>query len=317
MPRVILLATAIVAIASLSYHAVEKPFRYGTIGRHLKGRWVAVLLPAVLCALIAINTSVVVPHAGAEIAPATRQGARVAAVTKTVILVGDSVPQELSREFADAAAKRGYVGVRATSGGCPATAVDKVFSSGERVETSNCSRVAIKQDAKVKVYRPALVIWWSRYEVATRLGPDGKVLPLGSGAYFQAQKASFDKRVRALTRLGARLVTVQIEPPGPALAARNPEEKYFLVGQTLLHRSDVVKGWNALLARHKGPTVFSISIDRLVCRDAKSPCDDRLPNGETARPDGVHYSERFGPRLASQILEKALRLAQLRAAPAT
>jgi len=275
-----------------------------------------VLLPAVLCALIAINTSVVVPHAGAEIAPPTRQGARVAAVTKTVILVGDSVPQELSREFADAAAKRGYVGVRATSGGCPATAVDKVFSSGERVETSNCSRVAIKQDAKVKVYRPALVIWWSRYEIATRLGPDGKVLPLGSRAYFQAQKASFDKRVRALTRLGALLVTVQIEPPGPALAARNPEEKYFLVGQTLLHRSDVVKGWNALLARHKGPTVFSISIDRLVCRDAKSPCDDRLPNGETARPDGVHYSERVGPRLASQILEQVWRVARLDSAPA-
>ena len=31
---------------------------------------------------------------------------------------------------------------------------------------------------------------------------------------------------------------------------------------------------------------------RLVCRDARVPCDDTLPNGEAARPDGVHYSQR-------------------------
>jgi peptidoglycan/LPS O-acetylase OafA/YrhL len=317
VPRVLGLTAAIVAVAALSYHAVEKPIRYGTVGRHLSGRWVAVLLPAALCTMIAVNTSVVVAHAGAEIAPAATAKAHAPVVTKTVILVGDSVPQLLSHEFADAAAKRGYVGVRATSGGCPATAVGKVLSSGAKVEGSDCARVAAKQDAKIKAYRPALVIWWSRYELAPRLGPDGKVLPLGSNAYFHEQQAAFDKRVRALTRLGARLVTVQIEPPGPDLAVRNPEEKYFLVGQTLLHRPDVVKGWNAFLARHKGPKVFSISIDHLVCHDTRVPCDDRLPNGESARPDGVHYSNRIGPRLAPQILAAAMRVAHLTARPTT
>jgi peptidoglycan/LPS O-acetylase OafA/YrhL len=315
VPRISVLAAAIIAAASLSYHAVEKPVRYGTIGKHLRWRRVALLLPVVLLTMLAANTAVVIPHAGSEIAAAAEPGVPVPAVTKTVLLVGDSVPQTLSREFADAAAKRGYVGVRATSGGCPATAVNKILSSGARVEGSNCARVATKQDAKIKVYRPALVIWWSRYEIAPRLGADGKVLPLGSSAYFRAQKASFDKRVRALTRLGARLVTVQIEPPGPDLAARNPAEKYFLVGRTLLHRSDVVKGWNALLARHKGPKVYSISIDRLVCRDARSPCDDRLPNGETARPDGVHYSDAAQRLLAPQIFEMIWRVGQLDSAP--
>ena len=65
-----------------------------------------------------------------------------------------------------------------------------------------------------------------------------------------------------LTKQGARLVTVQIEPPGPALAVRNPAERDFLPGQTLLYRPDVVNAWNAFLARHKGPKVFSISIDQ-------------------------------------------------------
>jgi hypothetical protein len=235
-------------------------------------------------------------------------------VTKTVILVGDSVPQALGDEFADAGARWKYVVIRATSGGCPATAVGKVLSSGQRLGKNTCPRVAIKQDTKIRQYRPALVIWWSRYELAPRLGPDGAVMPLGSTAYWRAQHAAFERRARALTKRGARLVTVQIEPPGRALAVRNPAERYFLVGQTLLHRPDLVRAWNAFLAGHRGPRVYSISIDRLVCRDTKSPCDDRLANGETARPDGVHYSERAGSRIASRILDAALRIARLETA---
>ena len=317
MLRIIVLTTATIAAASLSYHAVERPFRYGAVGKRLKARWVVVALPIVLGTLIAINTIVVVPHAGAVIPAAAKPGATSPPVTKTVILVGDSVPQVLSKDFAAAGAKLGYVVIRATAGGCPATAVGKVLSSGKYLGKNTCPTVAAKQDAKVEAYRPALVIWWSRYELASRLGPGGKVLLLGSRVYFHAQEASFEERAAALTKLGARLVTVQIERPGQALAVRNPAEKYFLVGQTLLHRSDMVRTWNTFLARHKGPRVFSISIDRFVCHDTKTPCDDRLPNGQTARPDGVHYSDRAGPRIASHVLEAALRTAHLEPTPAS
>ena len=119
----------------------------------------------------------------------------------------------------------------------------KVYSSGVRFKHNTCLKVVGLQDQMIDMYRPALVIWWSRFELAPRLGPDGRVLPLGSRAYRRAQQASFEKRVRALTKRGARLVTVQIEPPGRALAVRNPAEKYFLVGQTLLHRRDVESDW--------------------------------------------------------------------------
>jgi peptidoglycan/LPS O-acetylase OafA/YrhL len=310
VPRTLALTAATVTVASLSYHAVEKPIRYGTIGVHLTAKRISVLLPAALGTLIAINVSVVVPQAGAEIAAVTKTGTHVAAVTKTVILVGDSVPQVLGSALAQAAAKHDYVVIRATSGGCPATAVEKVYSSGERFKNNTCPKVAAEQDTKVKKYRPALVIWWSRYEVGPRLGKDGKILRLGSRAYWRAQQASFEQRARALTKRGARLVAVQIERPGRALAAGNPSERQFLVGQTLLHRRDVVRTWNAFLARHKGPKVFSISIDRLVCHDARNPCDDRLPNGEPARPDGVHYFGTAGRRLAPRIFQAALRIAR-------
>ena len=226
------------------------------------------------------------------------------------MLVGDSVPKMFAPDFAQAAATHGYALVNAAWGGCPATGVGKVFSSGVRFKKNNCPRVVIEQDAKLKKYRPALVIWWSRYEVAPRLAPDGSVLPLGSKAYFRAQEASFRERARALTKLGARLVTVQIEPPGPDLAVRNPPERYFLVGRTLVHRWGVVRAWNAFLARHTGPKVFSISIEPFLCHDSRDPCNDNLPNGEPARPDGVHYSQTARHILAPKIFEAAWRVAQ-------
>jgi hypothetical protein len=255
--------------------------------------------------LLALAAAVGVSRAIAEASTAAESQA--AGTTQTVLLVGDSVPDGFAGEFADAAGKHGYAVVTATHPGCPAIGVKKTYSRGGGFKKSFCPKVPRDQDAKVERYRPALVIWWSRYEVAPRLGADGKVLPLGSRAYWRAQQASFDERVRALTKGGARLVAVQIERPGRALAARNPSERGFLVGQTLLHRRDVVNRWNAFLASHKGPKVFSISIDALVCHDAANACDDTLPNGEPARPDGIHYSDEAMRLLGSQIFEAVWR----------
>jgi hypothetical protein len=280
---------------------------------HVDGRQVGLALAAT-ASLVAILVGVA-SRAGAGVPPVTKK-TDAPGVTKTVMVVGDSVPKSFADEFAGLAADRGYGFVSAARGGCPATGVAKVSSAGVRRSHSCAPAVVIEQDAVVAKYRPALVIWWSRYEVAPRLGPDRKVLPLGSRAYVRAQQASFAKRAAALTTFGARLVAVEIEPPGPALAARNPPEKYFLVGQTLLHRKDVVRAWNVFLAGHKGPDVFSISIKHLICRDARSPCDDRLSNGESARPDGVHFSTTAQRLLAPLIFDKAWRAASFEPAPA-
>jgi hypothetical protein len=268
------------------------------------GRTIAVLLTAVLVALIAFF-AVAASRSNISAAKATQP----APVTRTVLVVGDSVAKMFSRYFAVEAAKHGYSLVTAAWPGCPATGVPKVLSSGKRFKRTCSPQVVDGQDAMLGEYRPALVIWWSRYELAPRVGPNGHVLPLGSKAWFREQEASFDTRVAALTGLGARLVAVQIEPPGPDLAVRNPGEHYFLVGRTLLHREDVVRGWNAFLASHKGPDVFSISVEHLVCHNDKVPCDDRLPDGHSARPDGVHYSKTAMRLFAPVIFEKIWRVA--------
>jgi len=276
-----------------------------------RGRLVAVPAAGALGTLIAIF-ALGGSAAGAKVSATTDP----TPVSNTVLVVGDSVAKMYSAYFAAEAAKRGYSVVTAAWPGCPATGVPKVLSSGKPFKRTCSPQVADGQDAMVKRYRPALVIWWSRYELAPRVGPDGHVLTLGSRAWFRAQETSFDKRVAALTGLGARLVAVQIEPPGPDLAVRNPGEHYFLVGHTLLHRQDVVTGWNAFLASHKGPDVFSISIKHLVCHDRNVPCDDRLADGKSARPDGVHYSKTAMRLFAPVIFDKVWRAAGLQSAGA-
>lgn len=263
-----------------------------------------------LIAIFAVGGSA----AGAKVAATTT--AQPTAVTHTVLVVGDSVAKMIAPYFATEAEKHGYDLVRAAWPGCPATGVAKVLSSGKPFKRTCSPQVANGQDAKVEQYRPALVIWWSRYELAPRIGPNGDVLPLGSKEWFREQEAAFEKRAAALTSLGARLVTVQIEPPGPDLAVRNPGEHYFLVGQTLLHRPDVVNGWNAFLAGHTGPNVFSVSVKDLVCHNDKVPCDDKLPDGKSARPDGIHYSPAAESRFAPVIFQRIWQVAGLGSAPA-
>jgi hypothetical protein len=64
--------------------------------------------------------------------------------------------------------------------------------------------------------------------------------------------------------------------------------------------------WNAFLASHTSGSVRSISIERLVCHDAASPCNDRLPDGTPARPDGTHYSAEAAPAVAQAVIARAL-----------
>ena len=65
------------------------------------------IAPGVL-AVLALATAVVASRAGANATHAS-------AVTKTVMLVGDSVPNAFAAEFAEAAAERGYVVVNAAA----------------------------------------------------------------------------------------------------------------------------------------------------------------------------------------------------------
>jgi hypothetical protein len=62
--------------------------------------------------------------------------------------------------------------------------------------------------------------------------------------------------------------------------------------------------------------VRSIGIQSLVCHDAASPCNDRLPDGSLARPDGTHYSSEGAPAVAQAVIARSLTTVGLPRAPA-
>jgi hypothetical protein len=64
--------------------------------------------------------------------------------------------------------------------------------------------------------------------------------------------------------------------------------------------------WNAFLASHTKGAVRSISIESLVCHTNASPCNDRLPGGRLARPDGTHYDSGAAPIVARAVIDRAL-----------
>ena len=296
--RASVLTILTVALAALSYHLVETPVRYGSIGRSVLLRRTFVAVPVMLGALFLLNSSLVQPRAGAAIGQ----------VTRTIVLVGDSVPQRLAPYLAQAAASHGYVVISATRGSCPATGVavvdqnGKPWGAGERCATE----VPARQDAAVAKYRPALVIWWSRYELADRVGKAGNPVPFDTPAYWALQEQAFATRTAALTRYGAVVVAVQIERSGLGMSTRCTPAKCGPFLRRLIDATAAQDTWNAFLASHTSGAVRSISIQGLVCKDAGSPCNDRLPDGSLARPDGTHYAAEVAPLIARAVIDRAL-----------
>lgn len=305
LARASVLTVLTVALAALSYHLVEAPIRYGTVARFLIPRRTFVIVPLMLGALFLINSSVVQPRAGAAIRAATR-------TTRTIVLVGDSVPQRLSPDLARAAAAHNYVVISATRGSCPATGVAVVDGTGRPTGAgvACATDVPARQDTAIVKYRPALVIWWSRYEIADRVDANGKPVPFDTPPYWALQKHAFDTRTAALTRYGATVVAVQIERSGLGMSTRCTPARCGPLLDRLIHATAAQDTWNAFLASHESGRIRSISIQSLVCKDTKSPCDDRLPDGTLARPDGTHYAA-VAPRVARAVINRALAAAGL------
>ncbi len=75
--------------------------------------------------------------------------------------------------------------------------------------------------------------------------------------------------------------------------------------ERLIYATAAQDTWNAFLASHTSGPVRSISIQKLVCQDAASPCNDRLPDGSLARPDGTHYAAGAAPLIARAVIDRA------------
>jgi hypothetical protein len=301
--RTSILTALTVALASISYHLIETPVRYGSLARFLVPRRTLVAVPLALGALFLVNDDAVVARAGASLG----------SVTRTIVLVGDSVPQRLAPYLARVAVHRGYVVISATRGSCPATGVAVVGVTGKPWGAGKvcATDVPARQDAAIARYRPALVIWWSRYELADRVDAKGRPVRFASPAYWALQKEAFAARTAALTRDGAIVVAVQVERSGLGMRTRCTAKRCGPFLERLITATGAQDTWNAFLASHTSGRVRSISIENLVCRGTASPCNDRLSDGSLARPDGTHSSAAAAPAVAGVVISRALSVANL------
>jgi peptidoglycan/LPS O-acetylase OafA/YrhL len=306
--RALVLTALTLGLAALSYHLIERPIRYGRGARWLIPRRTLVVVPLVAGAIFVVNADLVVPRAGAAFGH----------VTRTIVLVGDSVPQRLAPDLSRAAARHGYVVVSATRGSCPATGVAVVGPTGKPWGAGKAcaTDVPARQDAAIARYRPALVLWWSRYELADRVDADGDPVAFATPAYWALQRKAFASRTAALTRYGAIVVAVQVERSGLGMSTRCTPVKCGPFLKRLIDATAAQDTWNAFLASHTAGSVRSIGIEDLVCHDAASPCNDTLPGGSLARPDGTHYGPAAAPVVATAVIDRSLVAAGLRSRPA-
>ena len=220
---------------------VESPVRYGPGREFLVPRRTLVVAARVLTALfLLIDQSV-----GRA---ATGRGAR--ATTKTIVLVGDSVPQRLAPELSRAAAA-GYVVISATRGA--------VRRPASRSSTRRQARGGPARRARPTCPAPG------RGGRGVPAGARHLVEPLRArrpGRRPRPVRSAFGSpptglcsgrrspRTAALTRRGAIVVAVQIERSGLGIATRCTPRRCGPFLRRLAHDTAAQDIWNSFLASH-------------------------------------------------------------------
>ena len=348
-PSAALLVVAMtIATAATSYHLVELPLRTGRFRlvrpiRILRTGAAGMAVTSVVPLLLGGTPwydGLRSAQAGLATAPATGEVAQAGPTPPSrVLLVGDSVPLQLYGAFAEYGETRGVRVINGAHGGCSASGLVTVNPDGTPYNPGIprmpgapagpvCAGVPQDQKDLIASEKPDVVLWWSRYEYADLLGPDGKPVRARDPGYRALQASAFDAAVERLTAGGATLVVMQPEPTGMRTAERcTPDRRTEATGECaaflvrLRYDDDVRRAWIDILRAKaaKDRRVRLVSIADLFCRNSANPCDDRLPlavggafpppAADAARPDGSHFAAAPRPTVATTALDRALRAA--------
>ncbi len=292
------LLIATIAISTVSYFVVEKPIRHGRWSAPLSPRrlaWATPLLVVVLCGVTV-----------ALVTPPPKQGF-------TVLLVGDSVPKRLLPYVAKAAEARHWYVYSAAVGGCatfPYLVVDQAGLPWNQSEECLVDVPKLQRDLVVE-QRPDVVVWWSRYDLADRIEPDGRHVRPGTPEFWRAQEADLRGEIDRLTVGGARILFIEQDRPGKGMLARCPKVDCHFFLRQLIEHHDWAEQWNKMVrdTAKVDPRITVVNIDDLFCHDKAVPCDDSTPTPDFfARPDGSHFSPTSAPGIARAILDYAGKL---------
>jgi hypothetical protein len=277
------------------------------------------VVPSTLISLIVIAACVTPPSSGPSAAPTpTRTQAPTTTPTVprhlTVLLAGDSVPFHLEEMLATVARRR--MGWKIVSAAVPACSIygdALAWADGTpHGDLHHCPGAVDKtQRSMVRRADPDVVIWWDRLSTLPFFTDDGASVRGGSRRFWALRAIAFEETFARLTAGGARVVFVSTEPIGIGVLEHCVgwerrgcrEWKRF----RMRRYADITQPMNRIMRRyaaaHPDAAVF-ISITDSICRRNVSPCDDRLWNGQLARPDGTHYLRRGAVRAARAIVRE-------------
>ena len=147
---------------------------------------------------------------------------------------------------------------------------------------------------------------WSRYDTADRLSDHRTHLFAGTAAFWEAQREALRTTINRLAAGGARVVFVKTDRPGRGMATRCTPAACPPVLSRLIDDDALRVTWNTILDEEaaRDPRLRVIAIEDVYCKDAAEPCDDRLPDGTFARPDGSHFSQEFMPVVAKALTQR-------------
>jgi peptidoglycan/LPS O-acetylase OafA/YrhL len=318
---------ATMAAAGLSYRLVERPVLGGrvpwlrrsrprlaiaavlAVGLLVAGAETGTALPGAYARQLAGRSDVACPGETETRLVACLRGEGTA--TPGLLVLGDSTARALGPGLDAATAAQGTRWVQAAWHRCSATglAVIPNGSPGLDLPARVCTAQAqaAVQNA-LDTYRPRLVVdteFWTHHQSIL----DGeRVLRPGTPEHAAALRAAYARLARQVTASGARLVFVELSPPGdslgPVVAAGRP------AGRSLVAPGgDDVPAFNQVLRDVAAamPGVSTVSIDDLVCPAGRCPAvTDSTGTGATViRTDGVHlsldYSRRIGPEVLHRI----------------
>ena len=295
-------------IAAISYHAIEHPIRRWRFGsrattgaRSRRARQRRATLIAIPVSLLAV----------ACISVAATRVPDIPSSVPSMMLVGDSVPLQLSVAMDRALTDRGWRLASATFGACAVTGETLARPDGLPIDKVDvCTEQIVRaQDRLVREVDPDVVLWWDRWSLANFLTPSGDFIRSGTARFWDLRREGLRLAVDRLASRGATVVFVATEPPGQAVTGgrcTDAECPWWLRFQ-IDHYADITTRWNAILQhfaeRHPDHARF-VSVTDVICATDVAPCDDRI-DGVPARPDGTHY-KRTGEDLVIETLLREL-----------
>ena len=194
---------------------------------------------------------------------------------------------------------------------CTPTGAFLYFGPGDKFGEL-CPPVKEVQDEAIRVHSPGIVVWWSRHEYIDRYEGD-RVLSPETEEFWEVQRRDLIATADRLTGRGETLVVVLTERPGLGMLSRPDNELASMIVKYSIEHDEYRQRFNQIVTEvaAQRDDIRTVDGDSLFCGSAPSVgpgplCDDTV-DGSPMRPDGNHVdTNRFGPQVANDLLDKAL-----------